>query len=374
MANLRAVPAKDVFAHLEDPDEGDSLLAFRDEDALAENAAAGDPGAPQALPQPKVAPVRVPAAVIAIVAVAAVGGAIAYARMSSAPRPAPEALHASATGAATIEAEPAGDVKIDGVPRGTTPLTVSLSPGAHTLEITSGGATRTLALPIEAGQTIRQAVAFPVAPTARIGQLSITSEPTGAHVAVDGVASGVTPVTLSGVHAGEHHVTISNDSATIRQTVKLGAGETASVTGNLSGAGAAGWATFVAPFDLDVLEDGQLVGTTAANRIMLPSGLHHIELKSTRFEAAATMSVRIVAGETAKVVVPVPAGVLSINATPWAAVSIDGRDVGETPIGNLAVPAGVHEIVLKNPQLGERRRSVDVTAHSPTRVGVDLTK
>jgi eukaryotic-like serine/threonine-protein kinase len=369
MSKARALQAHDIPEHLEDTDDADSLLAFR-----AEGATVDEPEAPHTPVKRKETRVPVLGVIAAIVAVAAVGGVVAFARKSAAPRPAVAAAHALALGTATIEAEPAGDVTIDGVARGATPLTISLPAGAHTLEVTSGGTTRTLPLPIEAGQTIRQAVAFPVVAAARSGQLSITSDPPGAHVTVDGVPSGVTPVTLSAVHAGEHHVVMSNDSATIRQTVKLAGGETASVTGNLSGAGAAGWATFVAPFDLDVFEDGQLVGTTAANRIMLPSGVHHIQLTSKRFETDASLSVRVVAGETVKVAVPVTMGQLSINATPWADVSVDGKDVGQTPLGNLAVAAGPHEVVLKNPQLGERRVSVDVTAHSPTRVGVDFTK
>ena len=371
MSKARALPANDIPHRLEDSDDSDSLLAFRAEGASTDD----EPEISHAEIRQEETGNRVLAAVAAIVAVAAVGGVVAFARMSAAPKPAPAAVHTPAPGTAMIEADPAGDVKIDGVARGSTPLTLSLPAGAHTLEITSGGTTRTLPLPIEAGQTIRQAVAFPAASAVRNGQLSITSDPPGAHVTVDGVPSGVTPVTLSAVHAGEHHVTMSNDSTTIRQTVKLLGGETASVTGNLSGgAGAAGWATFVAPFDLDVFEDGQLVGTTAANRIMLPSGVHHIQLKSKRFETDATLSVRVVAGETVKVSVPVTMGQLSINATPWADVSVDGKEVGETPLGNLAVAVGPHEVVLKNPQLGERRVPVDVTAHSPTRVGVDFNK
>jgi hypothetical protein len=59
---------------------------------------------------------------------------------------------------------------------------------------------------------------------------------------------------------------------------------------------------------------------------------------------------------------------------PWADVSVDGQSVGTTPLANLVVPIGSHEVVWLHPQLGERRQTVAVTAQAPARVGVDFTK
>ena len=50
-----------------------------------------------------------------------------------------------------------------------------------------------------------------------------------------------------------------------------------------------------------------------------------------------------------------PNGTLNINAQPWAAVWLDGNSIGETPLGNLSVVPGEHEIVFRHPELGERR-------------------
>jgi hypothetical protein len=46
--------------------------------------------------------------------------------------------------------------------------------------------------------------------------------------------------------------------------------------------------------------------------------------------------------------------------------------VGETPIGSVTVPIGIHEVVFRHPELGERRQAVTVKAGEPTKVGVDL--
>jgi hypothetical protein len=74
------------------------------------------------------------------------------------------------------------------------------------------------------------------------------------------------------------------------------------------------------------------------------------------------------------VAVALPNGVLSLNAEPWAEVWIDGQKVGETPLGNVSVPIGPHEIVFRHPQLGEQRHAVTVTQAAPVRVSVDMRK
>jgi len=52
--------------------------------------------------------------------------------------------------------------------------------------------------------------------------------------------------------------------------------------------------------------------------------------------------------------------------------SAHGRRVGETPIGNLSVSIGPHEVVFKHPQLGEKRHAISVTLDAPVRLSVDM--
>ena len=59
---------------------------------------------------------------------------------------------------------------------------------------------------------------------------------------------------------------------------------------------------------------------------------------------------------------------------PWADVWIDGEKVGETPIGNLPMAIGTHEVIFRNPDFGEQRQLVTVTLTAPARVTVDLRK
>jgi hypothetical protein len=65
---------------------------------------------------------------------------------------------------------------------------------------------------------------------------------------------------------------------------------------------------------------------------------------------------------------------MAINAQPWAEVFIDGERVGETPIGNVPVPIGTHEVRFRHPELGEQVVRSTVTLGTPARLSVDLRK
>jgi serine/threonine-protein kinase len=81
-------------------------------------------------------------------------------------------------------------------------------------------------------------------------------------------------------------------------------------------------------------------------------------------------TVTVKAGQVAVVTMAPPEGLLSVNAQPWANVSIDRKDIGETPLANVKVTLGEHELVFRHPTLGERRQTVLVKAGAATRVSV----
>jgi serine/threonine-protein kinase len=63
---------------------------------------------------------------------------------------------------------------------------------------------------------------------------------------------------------------------------------------------------------------------------------------------------------------------MSFNAIPWAEVWVDGRQVGETPLANVSVPIGSHEVLFRHPELGEKHVRALVTATAPAKVSVDM--
>ena len=56
-------------------------------------------------------------------------------------------------------------------------------------------------------------------------------------------------------------------------------------------------------------------------------------------------------------------GYLTVNAIPWGAVYLDGKEVSdETPVYRLPVPAGKHEVVVKgNPSRPHPSAAREVT-------------
>jgi hypothetical protein len=127
-----------------------------------------------------------------------------------------------------------------------------------------------------------------------------------------------------------------------------------------------------APFTIEIREGGRLLGTTDTDRIMLATGRHDLELVNESLGYRATRSVQVQPGKVASIGLELPKGVINVNASPWAEVWIDGHRVGETPIGNLQVAIGPHEVVFRHPQFGEKRHAVSVTLSAPARLSVDM--
>ena len=132
------------------------------------------------------------------------------------------------------------------------------------------------------------------------------------------------------------------------------------------------WLTVKSPVSVEIREGGRLIGTTESDRIMLAAGRHDLELSNETLGYTATKTINVPAGKVAPLTIDMPQGVVNLNAAPWAEVWIDGKRVGETPIGNLSVAIGSHEILFRHPQLGEKRQAVSVTLKAPVRLSVDM--
>ncbi len=282
---------------------------------------------------------------------------------------------APALGALVVQSNPAGvAVFVDGVDRGKTPMRVTLASGAHILELRGRGVPRVIPLNVAAGAEVSQYLEFADAPAT--GQLSVRSEPAGAAVLVDGVLRGTAPLTVVDLAPGDHQVELQSGGVIARHSVSVQAGGTASIVAPIgpaaSGGPVSGWVAVKAPFTLDIREDGRLLGNTDTDRIMMASGRHELELVNEALGYRSTRVVTVAPGKVASIGLELPQGVVSLNASPWAEVWIDGQRAGETPLGNVAVPIGPHEIVFRHPKLGEKRHAVSVTAGAPVRLSVDM--
>ena len=141
-----------------------------------------------------------------------------------------------ATGSIAVSSTPSGaGITVDGVAKGTTPATLTgITPGSHSLVFTLAGyQPLTQSVTVTAGQTAAATGTLVLVPPTT-GSILVTSTPAGASVAVDGVAKGSTPVTISGITPGSHSVVFTSTGyQVLTQPVTVTAGQTATANGIL---------------------------------------------------------------------------------------------------------------------------------------------
>jgi hypothetical protein len=133
-------------------------------------------------------------------------GAVESLAIVLAPPPRPAPTH----GVLVVASEPSGArLWIDGIPRPeTTPAElVDLAPGQHSLTVATASLAYDAAIRIEAGR--KTSVSAALRP--RLVRVDCASDPPGARVILDGRELGVTPVSVSGVGAGEHVLAMERD-------------------------------------------------------------------------------------------------------------------------------------------------------------------
>ncbi len=290
----------------------------------------------------------------------------------------PRSSGEASTGSLSIETRPAGiPVTIDGAPRGVTPLAIDLTAGDHLVELITDTEHRRIPVTIRAGSQMSQFLEMGGAAVAATAtELRVRTEPLGASVTVDGRFVGRSPVSVGDLSPGPHTVVLQHAAGSATEQVLIEAGKAASLFVPLApragAAPTAGWIAVKAPANVQLYEDGRFLGSSQIERIMMPAGRHQLNLVNEALGYQEQRAVNVTPGQTAVINATWPTGSLAINAIPWAEAFVDGASVGETPIGNIQVPIGAHEIVFRHPQLGERRASVIVTTREIAKVGIDL--
>ena len=70
-----------------------------------------------------------------------------------------------------------------------------------------------------------------------------------------------------------------------------------------------------------------------------------------------------------------PPGALRVTAHPWAEIWVDGQNLETTPLARaLPLPAGAHEVVLKNPYFADERRPLVITGGVTSPLDVVMSK
>jgi len=350
----------------------------------AVGALAGHPGILRETPLPTAPPVAIEtgrrrwpmlaAAAFLLVAVLMVAGLRVRGSMT-------ELLAPSATGELTVDSTPPGaSVIIDGKDRGRTPLSLSLPPGSYDVELRAGRERHVVAARVAAGAMSAQHVVLRSGVPSR-GQLRVTSDPPSAMVTVDGRQRGRTPLLVTDLATGAHEIVVTGPAGPVRERVQVDGDTTTLLAVPLPRTPRPpvpvvvdGWVAVRSPVHLQVYEGERLVGTSSVDRLKLTTGTHTLRFVSQTADVDVSRRVTIESNKTTRVEVAVPTGLLSVNASPWAAVSIDRREVGETPLGNLELPAGPHDVVFRHPEFGEQRRRITLRAGITTRLSVDMRR
>jgi hypothetical protein len=281
------------------------------------------------------------------------------------------------TGELAVNTNPDGvQVFINGKKRGLTPITLELPTGDHKLELTLGDQTRAIPVRITTGGHVAQFVELPKA-GATEGQLSVRTDPPGATVTVDGQRRGVSPLVIEGLTPGPHTVGLQNALSSVTEQVTVQAGSTASLVVPLSaaeGIPVSGWLSVTSPVEMQLFEDGRLVGSSRSDRIMVSVGAHSLQIVNEALGYRATRTVQVSPGRVTPMRIDLPRGSVALNALPWAEVWVDGERLGETPMGNVTLPIGNHDVLFRHPDLGDQRHTVTVTLTAPARLSVDMRK
>lgn len=208
------------------------------------------------------------------------------------------------------------------------------------------------------------------APTA-MAKLSVSTEPSGALVRLDGKALGTAPMEVE-VAPGAVGITAELEGyATFVQQEKLEPGGRSRLTAHLVPLPAS-LEIFASPKDATIEVDGAIRGRGHAQLSELAAGQHTITTTAPGFILAernlelrggqretVRIDLKPKMGKPVTATAKVAVGNLSINTQPWSHVSIDGKPVGTTPIMDLEVRAGSHRLLLTNP-VRNLSRTVDI--------------
>jgi len=172
-------------------------------------------------------------------------------------------------------------------------------------------------------------------------------------------------LTIKNVSAGRHALILQGDSGTLRRTVRVQAGERTVARYEIT----AGFLSVSSRIPVEIYDGERKIGTSDEGHILLAPGQYNVRLVNTHYGFSGQAAFTIKPGEIATHTVALPQGSLRVTTDAGADIYVEGEHVGTAPIGSIQLPIGTREVLVRHPQLGERRQSVDIILGQP----VDLT-
>jgi formylglycine-generating enzyme required for sulfatase activity len=232
----------------------------------------------------------------------------------------------------TTEPEVGAQVSLDGTTLGATPLVdTELPPGVHRLEFSAARhLTEVRELEVRGGGE-RQSLAATLTPDYAL--VSLRSDPPGATVLVDGVATSVTPAELE-IDSGEHELEARLAGYNAWSGRILVAANQAQQLPDLKLALADGRVELASiPGEASVSVDGEFRGRTPLSLRLSPGRAHRVTLTKPGYETAAReLSVAADSGRRLQVELTPQLGEIEVvTVPPNAEVFVGGERRGTTP-------------------------------------------
>jgi hypothetical protein len=203
--------------------------------------------------------------------------------------------------------------------------------------------------------------------TGGVGTLAVNA-PEGAQVIVDGRERGTAPLELTDLAAGEHALELRSDSGTIKRTVRVRAGGRTVSEETI----APGYVSILAKVPLEIYLGSRRIGSTEDDKIQLPAGSHRLTVVNTRYAFRAELPLEVKPGEVTAFTATLPSGRLIVNTASGAEILIEGESMGMAPLGELEVPVGTREILVRHADYGEKRVTLEIKRNETAQITVAL--
>ena len=119
---------------------------------------------------------------------------------------------------------------------------------------------------------------------------------------------------------------------------------------------------------LKVYEGSRLLGSVPGSDLRMAAGAHEIQLVNEDLGIRHTQTIEIASAATVALHVAPPHGYVTIDASPWAEVSVDGQPLGRTPLGPLPLSLGEHQITFRHPAGSKDQQRITVKSAVTTKV------
>ena len=329
-------------------------------------------------------------AILAIALAAPVSGAVT---IGTEPVPGDGAVTLPAPGGDTgyffIQSIPSGgDIYFDNIFRGETPVTVSVSTTgspSHSIRITLPGyETYTSSYQGNPGPGQTIPITATLTPSQQVGNIQVTSSPSGATVTLDRSQSATTPYTFTYVPVGSHEVSVYlSGYQTFYTNVNVNMGQTAYINAILSPTVTSGSLQVDSnPSGAAVYVDNSYRGVTSTFIGNLAPGSHSVRLTKAGYQDW-TGTVSIGSGVTTYLSPTLTPdqkpqyATVSITSNPTGAnVYGDGVYVGQTrasgPLVFTQVVPGIHTILISKTGYQDYTATQNVVAGQNYNIDVTL--